>query len=464
MVFHIKGNELIKYNGEESQVTIPEEVTVIGDDALQEHKHMEGIQLPKGLEKIGKWSFSCCTALQCVDIPWGVTRIGMSAFRSCTRMHSVNIPDSVECIMGKAFEFCKSLKQVRIPGKMTVIAEKTFSNCAGLREVTLEEGLIEIGEWSFEGCSGIKSLKFPDSVEIIGEGAFLDCTDLMQVSFGKNIRKIGVHAFEGTAWLENRTEKYVQMNRILIKYQGEDRFISVPPEISVIGCGAFEYNRTLDTVVLQEGVKEIGEKAFYECTTLSVIHIPASIRVIHPNAFNSCRKLCRVMLPGHLLKEAATNELWQLHQEVYPDRITDYFILLPTESNKIRFQDVINCGRDGISINYTAYEEGFPKITELDNKANLAITRLLFPFQLTKAAAAGYTNYLKDNNREVTEYFLRSGSYIYLKAIAALTLLPEDNIDELIQLSVEIRNVEITGFLLAYKNDRIGYNDDKYQL
>ena len=94
MAFEIKNGVLVKYNGEDAHVVIPDGVTAIG-----------------------KRAFRGCTSLTQVTIPSSVTSIGWVAFEGCKSLTQVTIPSSVTEIGWGAFELCTSLTQVDIqPG------------------------------------------------------------------------------------------------------------------------------------------------------------------------------------------------------------------------------------------------------------------------------------------------------------------------------------------------------------
>ena len=70
--FFIENGVLKKYKGSGGDVTIPDGVTSIGDDA-----------------------FSYCESLTSITIPDSVTSIGMNAFWGCKSLASTTMPDSV---------------------------------------------------------------------------------------------------------------------------------------------------------------------------------------------------------------------------------------------------------------------------------------------------------------------------------------------------------------------------------
>ncbi len=67
-----------------------------------------------------------------VVIPDGVTAIESYAFAGCDTITSVIIPKSVKKIKGFAFHGCKRLTSVLIPGNVISIGERAFGECHNL--------------------------------------------------------------------------------------------------------------------------------------------------------------------------------------------------------------------------------------------------------------------------------------------------------------------------------------------
>ena len=71
--------------------------------------------------------------------------------------------------------------------------------------------------------------------------------------------------------------------------------IDVPRSVKKIKYGAFYDCFLLTIVKLGEGLEEIGERAFWKCA-ISEITIPPSVKAIKKYAFHSCRQLTAVIL------------------------------------------------------------------------------------------------------------------------------------------------------------------------
>ncbi len=110
--FVIENGVLVEYNGEDWEVTIPEGVTSIGDNAFFGFSFVQSVDIPEGVTSIGMGAFQSCTALTSVSVPSSVTSIGSRAFAGCAALESITIPASVELVGAYAFTNCESLQTI----------------------------------------------------------------------------------------------------------------------------------------------------------------------------------------------------------------------------------------------------------------------------------------------------------------------------------------------------------------
>jgi len=252
--FQLTGTVITKYVGSSRSVTIPNNVTKIGDGAFMDNANITSVTIPNSVTSIGDEAFYYCTALASVTIPSSVTSIGNKAFASCNSLTritipnsvrsignyafsasgltSITIPDGVTTIEYEAFSGCGKLASVTIPNSVTAIGYNAFNNCGSLASVTIPNGVTSIG-WgafggckslgsvtipngiteieagTFNGCTALASVTIPDSVTRIGDNAFYNCSNLVSVTIGKSgvTTLIGKWAFAGTAKLTSVTFK-----------------------------------------------------------------------------------------------------------------------------------------------------------------------------------------------------------------------------------------------------------------
>lgn len=125
-----------------------------------------------------------------ITIPKSVLMIGESVFANCRYLSSVNIPDSVQEIGKNAFYRCTSLKSVIIPKNVEYIGERAFEECESLQSVNIIDGVKEIGRRAFYNCTSLKSVSIPESVEYIGDMAFLHCPELQEIKTPERWREL----------------------------------------------------------------------------------------------------------------------------------------------------------------------------------------------------------------------------------------------------------------------------------
>jgi hypothetical protein len=118
-------------------ITIPENVTSIGEWAFAFCSSLTDIVLPASLTTIEVGAFAYCHGLTALTIPNGVTTIGLQAFYNCISLTDMVFPNSVTEIGREVFVRCTSLASVTIPGSVTEIKDGIFAFCSGLTSVTV---------------------------------------------------------------------------------------------------------------------------------------------------------------------------------------------------------------------------------------------------------------------------------------------------------------------------------------
>ncbi|MDR1003182.1 MAG: leucine-rich repeat protein [Oscillospiraceae bacterium] len=213
-----KGWRLVKYTGNEENVTVPDVITEIGYETFRYCKFLTKIAIPNSVTSIdnrafyycesltqinipdsvtsiGEGTFFGCSSLTQITIPNSVTSIGGSAFESCSFLTQIIIPNSVTSIGYSAFRHCKSLKQIIIPNSVTSIGTQTFSHCTDLTQITIPNSVISIGNWAFGGCTSLMQVTIPNSVTSIDGRAFKECSSLTQITIPNSVTSIGGEAF-----------------------------------------------------------------------------------------------------------------------------------------------------------------------------------------------------------------------------------------------------------------------------
>ncbi|MCQ2960576.1 MAG: leucine-rich repeat domain-containing protein [Bacteroidales bacterium] len=121
------------------------------------------------------------TNITTITIPENVTSIGDGAFYNCQYLSEIFFNQKVKTIGVQAFGKCNSLMIVTIPESVEKIEKSAFLSCSNLIYPIFKEGLVSIGEMAFYDCGNIVAVNLPSTLQSIGNKAFDRCENLKQI-------------------------------------------------------------------------------------------------------------------------------------------------------------------------------------------------------------------------------------------------------------------------------------------
>ncbi len=208
--------------------------------------------------------------------------------------------------------------------------------------------------------------------------------------------------------------------------------------VTEIGSNAFFLSNCLSVVNIPEGIEKIGVDAFAFCDLKSVI-LPYSLKKIEAGAFSSCRELEQVIFLGN-------NVVFDC----------DVFRKCPKLAAENVMQGLaLSCDITKPFIENETYS-GKKKMSLFDWDS--ALRNDVFALALKYDSFA-----LFDKGKVLKEITERNLSHLLPLTENAGWNITEECIGELLELSAQKGSVEITAWLLEYKNRNFGFNNNSLE-
>ena len=301
---------------EMKRLTLPDTVSSIGKGAFYQCRGLESITMPcSAIIESGESNsenFDLCDKISKVTLTKGN---GIMVFNSQSPWHDgksalteVVLSDGIESICDNAFKDCINLEFVTFPNNPYTLGGGALSNTLWMKnhvvnglyivgnslidgslatgEVVIPGNVTEIKKMAFANNGSITSLTIPENVVNVEEQAFYNCYHLKELTVpcSADIYKDGV--FSNTKCLEKLT--MTKGTGTMLAFATDSRYLYTPWYLSA---------STLTTVVLEEGITNIGTSAFRDLTKLKNLSLPGSLKSIGNSAFNGDSSLSVLELP-----------------------------------------------------------------------------------------------------------------------------------------------------------------------
>ncbi len=292
------GKILYKVKGAIPNVAVAEGTVAIADNAAN-NPAVTTVLLPKTLVKIGDNAFAGSSVVA-VAIPENVKYIGVGAFKDVKALKTLTIANGVETIGAGAFEGCESLGAVAIPESVKLIPSDAFAGCKKLSKVEIA-GAEKIGKYAFSGCESLKTITLPATLTVVDPVSFDGCTGLQAIdvaegnAFYKSLDGVVLVANE-----EKAEDGSSVFETIALYPAGKKGEYKVPETVKNIADRAFYNCDALTGIIFAEGFGNIGEEAFFDCDGITTISMPESARDIGSYAFASCDELREFIVYSNL--------------------------------------------------------------------------------------------------------------------------------------------------------------------
>lgn len=372
------------YRSQIISATITDGVTSVGGNAFSGYSSLKQVTLPNSVKTIYGSAFYNCIALEEISVPDSVKTIGERAFMGCTSLKNITIGSGISNIESSAFENCTELTNVYytgdlanwcaidfsesygsntcnpmyyasylyiqgtrpsgnivIPEIVTTIPYGTFKNCNELTNITIPNSVTKIKPYAFYNCTGLKSVVISDSITRLDSYIFYGCTGLSNVVIGNSVGSITTNAFSGCSGITELTmpassyfdgsafKGCINIDKVtLTKGSGKMYDYSDASHRS-----APWYIGKSSTVIIDDGVTDISEYAFYNCNNLKNLTVGNSVKTVDRYAFYNCDSLTNVYYTGNIAGwceiSFSTNPLDFAENLYIDDKLVEGVLVIP---------------------------------------------------------------------------------------------------------------------------------------
>ena len=211
------GSKLIKYLGNEKEITIPSRATVLYSNAFKDNVTIEKINIPITVSHIDFAAFDNCPNLSLVVIEGGYVAIGEGGIpvsSGCPKLkfqchkNSFTHEELEKSFSGPILSFpgdssttpyCSpeiaavddfiiehgllrkyrgNAKEIRLPGAVQIIGSSAFNNCKNLESVLMSDECGAVLDNAFMYCPQLKNITIGKSLSSLAQKAFIDCPNV----------------------------------------------------------------------------------------------------------------------------------------------------------------------------------------------------------------------------------------------------------------------------------------------
>lgn len=259
----------------------------------------------KTLTFSGEGEMSAYTSL--IEIPW------LAYMKEC---ENVVFEDGVSEIGKLSFWNFVNLKNVSFPNTSLSIRERAFAQCSSLRSLVFKNSVGLIDKLAFIGVP-------LESIYVMNPYLKLDDTKIGYDAAGNKLDNMAIYADKGS-----KAEEYADANGFT--FLTRDAY-KEPVDLgtytyqfdSITGClvisGSempyfissevapwYEFRDEIKKVIIEDGVKNISDEAFYKCTSLQEVIIPESVKAIGRYVFADTTNMVNIEIQGEGLETVDT--------------------------------------------------------------------------------------------------------------------------------------------------------------
>lgn len=284
-------------------------------------------------------------------------------------------------------------------------------------------------------------------------------------SSGSSIQETG--SFDNNSIKKKSTgeNSATENNRIVLRTIAGDDLVKIclPDTVRIIDNAAFYNCRKLESLEVGPNTKQIGSDVFINCNSLGQLHI----RCRDYQAESAKALLSRISTElevyyyetvkdtegreeaekKHLFASILYPEYFETYDEIAPAHIFGKQI----EGEGFRARQ---CFKEG-QILFGEYDKIFQKAKAEETVltvGRMCMYRLLFPIELAEEVKGNYETFLKENEQEIGQYFVKEKNKAAVEYFFRKKLLSYGAIDTFITCATKLQWSEGVSFMLHWKH------------
>lgn len=178
---------------------------------------------------------------------------------------------------------------------------------AQVSSVQIGEGITYVGSYAFSGCASLTAVSLPASLQGIGANAFRDCGSSLRYTYAGTLAQWGDISFaaaddptaSGVVLYESGKYMNGTCGDAMWKLQSDGTLrISGTGAAKAPAAGTGWAAEDVQSLVVEEGITEIGGSLFRGCGAMKTAALPRSLQTVGANAFSGCNALTTVRYSG----------------------------------------------------------------------------------------------------------------------------------------------------------------------
>ncbi len=333
------------------KIVISDDVTRIGNRAFEGCSDLTTVTIGSGVTYIGSDAFFVCTKVEVVycnadpeELKWDEN--GCDDFKEdgSTIIHVADAAPWIAKFTGVVhgtfsdtpyapltWNYDAGTKTLTFSGTVIPsyedLEERPWKDYVEVVEkIVISDDVTRIGDVAFQGCSGLTTVTIGSGVTYIGRDAFYNCTAVTDVYCNADPLKLTwdeagcddfkedgstiIHVADADPWYTKFGGEVHGIFRdpstvpLTWNYDAGTKTLTFSGTEAIPSCNTQDerpwkdYVSEVENIIINEGVRGIGNYAFEVCTGLTTITIPASVTSIGSYAFNYCSGLTTITIPA----------------------------------------------------------------------------------------------------------------------------------------------------------------------